>query len=150
MPRKKQSEDPRSVHEKQKEFLGHYGDTLSVARAATLAKVDRHDHYRWFRKYTNYARAFDQAKAIAGHYLETDAITRAGEGWDEPVYYQGAVCGQVRRYDSGLMQFLLRGLLPEKYGYRTEISGPQGAPIQAKIEVVFVRPDDPADSGNPG
>jgi hypothetical protein len=70
---------------------------------------------------------------------------RAGEGWLEPVYYQGSVCGDVRRFDSGLMQFLLRGMMQEKYGARQEISGPQGAPLQAKIEVVFVRPDDTPD-----
>jgi hypothetical protein len=47
----------------------------------------------------------------------------------------------VRRYDSGLMQLLLRGMMPDKYGMqRAEISGPQGEPIQAKIEVVFVKP----------
>jgi hypothetical protein len=69
-------------------------------------------------------------------------IERAGEGWLEDVYYQGGVCGQVRRFDSGLLQFLLRGMMPEKYGSKTEISGPQGAPMQAKIEVVFVKPDE--------
>lgn len=74
--------------------------------------------------------------------METVAIARASEGWLEPVYYQGVVCGHVRRFSDGLMQFLLRGLLPDKYGNKTEISGPQGAPMQAKIEVVFVKPGD--------
>jgi hypothetical protein len=142
MPRKKQAEDPRSPHEKQKEFLGHYGKTLSVTRAADLARIDRHEHYYWYGRDKRYAKAFDQAKEIAGHYLETECLERAAVGWDEDIYFQGAVCGQVRRFDSGLAQFLLRGLLPQKYGSsRTEISGPQGTPIQAKIEVVFVKPE---------
>ena len=50
-------------------------------------------------------------------------------------------CGTVTRYDGGLMQFLLRGMMPERYGAKTELTGPQGAPIQAKIEVVFVKPE---------
>jgi hypothetical protein len=33
-------------------------------------------------------------------------------------------------------------MMPEKYGARQEINGPRGAPTQAKIEVVFVNPDD--------
>jgi len=37
---------------------------------------------------------------------------------------------------------LLRGMLPEKYGARTEITGAQGAPLQAQITVQFVRPGD--------
>jgi hypothetical protein len=134
--------DPRSTREKQKDFLAAYGDVFAVGRAAELANLDRQDHYRWYRKDAKYAKAFERRKEIAGHYLETEAITRAGDGWLEPVYYQGAPCGEVRRFDSGLMQFLLRGLLPEKYGSRTEITGAQGEPIQAKIEVVFVKPGD--------
>ncbi|HEY1896732.1 MAG TPA: hypothetical protein VGG62_10690 [Terracidiphilus sp.] len=151
MPRKKKAEDPRSVHEKQKEFLAAFGDTLSVARAADLANVDRHDHYNWLRRHKSYSRAFEQAREIAGQCLEAEAVDRALSGWLEPVYYQGAVCGDVRRYDSGLTQFLLRGLLPERYGSKTEITGPQGTPLQVKIEVEFVKPSDPsADPANPG
>jgi hypothetical protein len=78
----------------------------------------------------------------AGEHLETVAVERATKGWLEPIYYQGARCGSVRRYDGGLLQFLLRGTLPEKYGHKTEISGPEGAPLQAKVEVVFIKPHD--------
>lgn len=73
-------------------------------------------------------------------------MERATKGWLEPVFYQGARCGSVRRFDGSLLQFLLRGMLPEKYGHKTEISGPEGQPLQAKIEVVFVKPDDSSSS----
>jgi len=142
MPRRKKEEDARSVHERQTEFLKAYADTFSVERAAAIAKIGPASHFRWFRKNPKYAAAFKKRKEDAGHYLETMAITRAGEGWLEPVYYQGAVCGEVRRFDSGMAQFLLRGMMPEKYASKTEISGPQGAPLQARIEVVFVKPTD--------
>jgi hypothetical protein len=94
------------------------------------------------RRAAAYSAAFERRKQEAGSYLESEAIERAGQGWSEIVYYQGAPVGEVRRFDSGLMQFLLRGMMPEKYGSRTEISGPQGAPMQAKIEVVFIKPGD--------
>ena len=144
MSRRKKEEDPRSVKQRQQDFLTAYADSLNLVRAAEVAKIDRTCHYRWYRKNGQYAEAFKKCKEIAGQYLETEAITRAGEGWEEDIFYQGAPCGKVRRYDSGLMQFLLRGLMPEKYGARQEISGPQGAPVPAKIEVVFVKPDDTA------
>src|SRR5215831_1440150 len=76
-----------------------------------------------------------------------DSGREASVGWEEDVFYQGAKCGTVTRYDSGLMQLLLKGFLPEKYGNKTEISGPQGAPVQARIEIVFVRPGDVTGSG---
>ena len=134
--------DSRTTHQKKKDFLEAYCYTFSVSRAAELAGLNREDHYRWMRRAAAYSAAFERRKQEAGSYLESEAIERAGQGWSEIVYYQGAPVGEVRRFDSGLMQFLLRGMMPEKYGSRTEISGPQGAPMQAKIEVVFIKPGD--------
>jgi hypothetical protein len=37
------------------------------------------------------------------------------DGWDEPVYYRGAVVGQVRKYDSTLLIFLLKARRPERF-----------------------------------
>jgi hypothetical protein len=128
-----------------RDFLEAYADTFCISRAADIAKVSRNSHHRWFRESPNYAAAFEKRKKAAASYLEAECITRAGDGYLDPVFYQGAPCGEVRRYDSGLAQFLLRGMMPEKYGSKTEISGPQGAPMQAKIEVVFVKPGE--DSG---
>jgi hypothetical protein len=123
-------------------FLEAYAETCHLGRAAQLAGIGRVTHYRWLEKSPSYAAAFAKRKRQAGEYMEDEAVRRAAKGWTEPVFYQGAKCGSIRRYDGGLMQFLLRGLLPEKYGSKTEISGPQGAPVQAKIEVTFVRPGD--------
>jgi len=145
MPRRKKTEDNRTIYEKQCEFLTAYADSFNIDRAAAQSRIDPSTHFRWFRRNPKYAEAFKRRKDQAAHYLEAECIRRAGEGWLEDVYYQGAPCGQVRRFDSGLAQFLLRGMMPEKYGSRTEISGPQGQPLQAKIEVVFVKPGE--DSG---
>jgi hypothetical protein len=140
MARKKREEDSRSEQERMMSFLEAYAQTFSVVRAAEAAEVAPSSHYRWYHKLPNYRAAFEKRKLLGGQWLETECLTRAGEGWLEPIYYQGAECGQVRRFDSGLAQFLLRGMLPQKYAARTEVSGPAGEPMQAKIEVVFVRP----------
>ena len=145
MSRKKREEDSRSEQERMMEFLEAYAQTFSVVRAAEASEVSPQCHYRWYHKLPGYRAAFEKRKKLAGQYIETECITRAGEGWLEPIYYQGAECGQVRRFDSGLAQFLLRGLLPERYAARTEVTGPQGAPVQAKIEVVFVKPGKESD-----
>ena len=142
MSRRKKEDDPRSEHERQRDFLTAWADTFNLAEAAQIARVSVTNHCRWYRKNAKYALAFEKRKEIAGQYLETVAIMRAGDGWLEPVWYQGAECGTVRRFDSGLLQFLLRGLMPARYGSKTEISGPAGEPVQARIEVVFVKPSD--------
>jgi hypothetical protein len=140
MPRRKIEDDPRSVRERQKAFLQAYSGTFSLGAAGRIANVSCTTHHKWFRKDAKYRDTFLELKEESFHYLESVAIERAGEGWLEPVFYQGAPCGEVRRFDSGLLQFLLRGQAPQKYGSKTEISGPAGEPVQARIEVVFVRP----------
>lgn len=91
-------------------------------------------------KYPQYAEAFARAQIVAADFLESVAVKRATVGWQEPVFYQGKLCGTVRRFDGGLTQFLLRGAKPEKYRDRSEVTGPGGGPIQATLEVVFVTP----------
>jgi len=122
-------------------FLEAYGATGSLTHAAEIAGIGRRTHYNWLER-PAYARAFEMYQRLAGEYMESLAVERAAKGWLEPVYYQGEQCGSVRRYDSGLIQFLLRGMMPEKYGSKTEITGPAGTPLQAEVVVRFVRPGD--------
>jgi hypothetical protein len=123
---------------KARAFLAAYRKTCNITESARAAGVGSRQHYRWLEKYPKYKAAFECAQVIAADYLESVAIERASIGWEEPVFYQGAECGRVRRFDGGLMQFLLRGAKPEKYKQSTELTGAGGGPIQAKLEVVFV------------
>lgn len=47
--------------------------------------------------------------------LEQTAISRAVEGWDEPVFYEGKLCGTKRKYSDSLLMFMLKGLKPDVY-----------------------------------
>lgn len=141
MPRKKKPRrrDSRNTNARMSAFLKAYSETCNLLQAAKRAGIERRTHYFWLEK-PRYAAEFAQCKRLAADYLESEAVRRAAKGWLEPVMYQGTQVSTVRRYDGGLMQFLLRGMMPEKYGARTEVSGPQGKPIEARIEVVFVKP----------
>lgn len=137
---RKQSKVP--AKQRAKQLLEAYADTCNIVKACRKAKVARQNHYRWLRKNPEYAAAFNERKQQAADLLESIAVERAAEGYLEPVLYQGQVAAHVRRFSDGLMMFLLRGMMPEKYGVqRQEISGPQGTPMQAKIEIVVVKPD---------
>ncbi len=123
-------------------FLGAYAETASVAHAARLAGIRRREHYRWMTRFPWYAVAFKETRRAAADLLESVAVERATVGWLEPLLYEGRVCAHVRRYSDGLMMFLLRGMMPEKYGVRRqEISGPQATPKQAQVEIIVVEPD---------
>lgn len=140
--RRKRSVPRKQAHANADAFLAAYRLTGSITEAAAAAKIDRRLHYRWLDS-PAYKEAFEKAKLEAGDMLEDVAIKRVREGTLEPVFYQGAICGSKRYYDSGLMQFLLRGLKPEKYGSKTEVTGAGGGPVD--ITVRFVKPEEKPD-----
>jgi hypothetical protein len=126
----------------QRAFLSAFEGSGCIRHAAKHAQITRETHYKWLKHDPVYRAAFKESRRAAGDHLESIAVERATVGWLEPIHYQGKVCGHVRRYDGGLLQFLLRGMMPEKYGVkRHEVSAPKGTPTQPKIEVVFVNPN---------
>lgn len=122
---------PRSAADiSARKFLKAYAATANITKAAEAAQIDRALHYRWLEANENYARAFREAERLAGDFLESVAVQRATEGVVEAVYYQGRPVGAVKRYSDGVMMTLLRGFKPAKYSNKTEISGPDGGPIE--------------------
>jgi hypothetical protein len=115
---------------KARAFLAAFKITGSVVLAASAAGVEKTIHYRWLRN-ESYAKAFAQAEAEFADVLEAAAIARAKDGMLEPVFYQGAPCGAIRKYSDGLMVHLLKRFKPEKYAARVnaELSGPGGGSI---------------------
>lgn len=122
---------------KARAFLAAYRRTCNITRSAELAGIKPRQHYRWLEN-PKYAEAFKRASVVAAQWLEDKAVEGAHDGWEEPVFYQGQPCGTVRRFDLGMRQMLLRGAKPEKYRQSTELTGKDGGPIQAKLEIVFV------------
>jgi hypothetical protein len=132
------------VSKKKQAFLSAFEACGSVTAAARAARITRACHYLWLQTDAQYALVFGQSKMIAGDVLEDEAVRRAVEGWEEPVYYQGNKVGSVTRYSDGMLQFLLRGFKPEKYGtQRIQIPAPGVAAVESRVEVVFVTPDPP-------
>lgn len=125
--------DTRATSERMQAMINAYAATCNLVKAAKKAGIDRSTHYQWLDTKPRYADAFNKTKRAAVDYLESKAVQRSAVGWLEPIHYQGSVCGHVRRYDGGTLQFLLRGMAPEKYGHRTEISGPGGRPVEIRI-----------------
>lgn len=114
--------------------------TASLTEAAKAVGIDRGAHYDWLRTDAKYPAQFDAARVEAAQSLEDEAIRRAREGVLEPIFYQGIACGAKRVYSDGLMQFLLRGFMPEKYRVNAlEVTGAGGGPIEQAIAVRFIK-----------
>jgi hypothetical protein len=87
----------------------------NVARACEAIDVARITAYRWRADDPEFAKAWDEAKAIGLDALEDEATRRAFEGCEKPVFHQGTMCGTVREYSDTLAIFLLKGGKPEKF-----------------------------------
>lgn len=96
---------------KAKAFLAAFAMCGSVVKSAEAAGVNRTMHRRWMRL-PKYAAAFARAQQDFGDVLIAEAIRRANEGVLEPVFYQGAPCGAVRKFSDGLMWRLIDRLAP--------------------------------------
>lgn len=107
--------------EKKAVFLSALADCGNVADAARQAGIARNALYLWKRDDSEFAAEWEAALIAGGETLEEEAVRRARDGWDEPVWYKGEQVGTVRRYSDTLLIFLLKGLMPGKYGERQKI-----------------------------
>lgn len=91
-------------------------------RALEGAGISRDAAYRWRADDPEFAAAWETALQVGITRLEDVAHNRAFEGWEEPVFHQGAECGRVRKYSDTLSIFLLKAHRPEKYRERTDVN----------------------------
>ncbi len=135
------SETDKIGHPKKRAFLAAFRETASVSRAATMAGIRRGTHYDWLKDEA-YAASFRIAQERAIQSLEDEAVRRAYEGIEEPVFQAGRQVGVVRKYSDTLLIFLLKGLRPQKYKDRiaAEHSGEAGGqPIVIQISEADAR-----------
>lgn len=79
-----------------------------ISHAAKVSAIDRQTAYNEYHRNKEFASQWDDAVEAATDTLEKEAIRRARDGTDEPVYYQGEKVGTVKRYSDALLMFLLR------------------------------------------
>jgi len=73
---------------RQRAFLKAYLTCGRVTEAAKIARVDRHDHKRWYKTDSVYRTAFEDQQDDVGQMLEDEAIERA-MGVKTPVLFKG-------------------------------------------------------------
>lgn len=109
----------------QEKFLKAFAETGVVSDAAKVCGRSRATVYRERDRNEEFAAAWDDANEVAADVLEREAVRRAVEGVDEPVFHAGQEVGAVRRYSDRLLEFLLRARRPEKFrdNHRHEVAG---------------------------
>ena len=104
-----------SAQTKKPSVIAAFKRTCNVSEACRIAEVERSTHYAWLKSDPAYKEEFESSRDEAAQILEDEAVRRAEQGVDEPVFYKGEVCGSVRKYSDTLLIFLLNGAMPDKY-----------------------------------
>lgn len=101
-------------------FLAKFGQAM---RACAYAGVS-FEKVRLHRKANpDYEAAWQQAIEIWRESLESEALRRAIDGWDEPVYQKGELVGTIHRKSERLLELLLKANIPEKFRENIKIEG---------------------------
>lgn len=116
-----------------KGFLKAYADTGTIGRACELVGTSRTQYYRWLESDPDFVHGCKLATAAFGEKLENEALRRAHDGWDEPVFFRGEMQGHVHKYSDTLLIFLMKGNMPDKYHDRHEVGGRGGGPLEITV-----------------
>jgi hypothetical protein len=122
---------PTISYSKKRALLLAYVETGRLREACRAACVDTHLHYYWKRTDPAYAAAYEEAQQIAGEWLEEEAIRRA-HGWEETRYTLHGIPYTVTKHSDLLLIFLLKGLMPKKYGDKIAHTGKDEGPIDVR------------------
>lgn len=117
----------------QQKILAEFRVCGILSMACRTAGAGRSTHYTAMTNSQAYRVAFGDAQEEAADRIEQEAYRRAVEGVEEPVFYQGNVCGVIRKYSDQLLVRLLAARKPREYGtHRAEITGKDGQALGAQ------------------
>lgn len=90
-----------------------------VGKACEVVAVSKQTVYNWRQSDPQFEAEWDRAVELATEDLEKEVRRRALLGVEEPVFYQGEICGTVRKYSDSLLMFAIKARKPE---YRDRIT----------------------------
>lgn len=96
-------------------FIAALEEYYTVEHACRAVGISKSTAYARRRRDKAFAARWDAAIDFGNAKLERSAMQRAIDGWEEPVYHEGLVCGTKIRFDNTLTIFLLKTRLPRQY-----------------------------------
>ena len=125
----------KSQAAQREQFLAALSQTASVTRACEIASLPRRTVYNWRAMDVEFARAWEVALDLGTDALEDEAIRRATQGTERPVFQGKQLVGHTRDFSDTLLIFMLKARRPEKYRER-HTPAPASLAEQALIEMV--------------
>lgn len=114
-------------------FLKAFEKTGVVSYACKAAKVSRQTVYQERQRNEEFALAWADIELRTTEAMEREAIRRAAEGVDKPVFQGGKEVGTVREFSDTLLIFMLKARRPDVYRDRVDVnhSGSVGLDLTA-------------------
>lgn len=101
-----------------KRFLEKLAETGRMAHSARYARVSPSTVSNARREEEGFEQQVQDALSLYRDWLESRVEDVGMNGWEEPVYYKGELCGKVRRFSATLMLAHARRHIP---GYREKV-----------------------------
>lgn len=110
--------NPRTIRTdaNRSKFLETLKATCNITRSCEASGLARSAVYEWRDEDPAFAADWEEALDIAGDTLVAEAVRRAVEGVDRPVFQGGRQVGVVREYSDTLLVVLLKAFKREKFG----------------------------------
>jgi hypothetical protein len=107
---------------KQQLFLEAMAKGSTVSAACKASGIERTSAYKLRDTHPDFAAAWDDARIQGIDRMEDAALSRAVDGWDEPLVSAGKLLGSTHKYSDNLLTTLLKANRPEKYGDKVNIT----------------------------
>jgi hypothetical protein len=120
MARRKQLEQ---VALQKARYLAGFSVDCTLTAGCRAAGVSNHTVYQWRETDDAFVMRENELRTELADRLEGEAIRRAFEGWDRPIYQRGELVGVERVYSDMLLKLMLTALRPERFRERVDVSG---------------------------
>jgi len=117
-----------------KAFLIALCNTPVVGHACDAAGISRQTAYRHRDENLEFASLWDAAIDAGWDRAEKEAVRRAVDGFENPVFHNGVEVGTKREYSDRLLEVLLKGNRAKTYRetHALEVTGRNGGAIQTE------------------
>ena len=102
-------------------FLETFVNTSSLTEATRILGIPKGAHKRWLGLYPEYVEAYHDARNAIADSLEAEAIRRARDGYERPIFQNGVEVGRETVYSDSLLTTLLKGFKPDRYREKVSI-----------------------------
>jgi hypothetical protein len=112
-----------SVEVQKERYLHGFAVDCTMTSGCQLAQCDYSTVHKWREMDDTFVLRENELRTQLADRLEHEALRRAYEGYDRPVFQRGVQVGVERVYSDVLLKMMLSAMKPDKYRENVHVSG---------------------------